>query len=604
MLHDRCSTYLKHKNFVINLILTVKLVIMKKFLLLLAVCALSMQGIQANPVTVEQARAIAMQNVSGKMLASAQTNVELNYVAYSQRGAADYYVFNRENNQGFVIVAGDDMSSPVLGYSTTGSFDMQTAPEPLKVLLGLYQESLESMRNSSNMVAKAPSLRMNPEGVSPLFLNEYGEGPHWHQFAPYNNYFPTYNGEHCYAGCVPIAVAHIMKGLQYPTYGNGSNTFHYELGGVEKTATANFNHTYKYRNMRNAYTETSTNWQDCAQMIYDIAVALQARFSTSSTNVSYDQIIKAMVAYFDYNPNMQFVQKANYADANWREMVYSELDEGRPVLYFGYRTVLNDGTQNAHVGHAFVVDGYDSEGRVRIIWGFQPEEYNSWFSFDLLSPRIYGDTPYEHDEYKEGFNADQYAIIGIRPSLEGENGGVVVTGTTYEAEAMPANDVRGSFEVKALSGPWQGTIRWALATKADGKYTVATSAYTAQVDLQENETATIDISGSYYLTDGTQYYVVVWSPYFPNNYDWNWFFNDPIPFTVDNSVTPPTPFILGDVDNDGEVGISDVSALTDYLLGAGNEINMLAADVDEDGEIGISDVSVLIDMLLGGADQD
>ena len=65
MLHDRCSTYLKHKNFVINLILTVKLVIMKKFLLLLAVCALSMQGIQANPVTVEQAKAIAMQKVSG-----------------------------------------------------------------------------------------------------------------------------------------------------------------------------------------------------------------------------------------------------------------------------------------------------------------------------------------------------------------------------------------------------------------------------------------------------------------------------------------------------------------------------------------------------------
>lgn len=432
-----------------------------------------------------------------------------------------------------------------------------------------------------------------------MFLNDYGEGPHWHQFAPYNNYYPTYNGEHCYAGCVPIAFAHIMKGLQFPSRGHGSNTFHYELGGEVKTATAKFDDwSYNYSKMKNGYTESSTDWRDCAEMIYEIAVVFQAKFSTSSTNVSYDQIIKGMVAYFDYNPNVQFLQKANYADATWREMVYTELDQGRPVLYFGYRTVLNDGTQNAHVGHAFVMDGYDSEGRVRVIWGFQPEEYNSYFSFDLLSPRIYGDTPYEHDAYKEGFNSDQYAIMGIRPSEEGENGGVVVTGTNYLQEVMPANDVRGSFEVQALSGPWQGTIRWALATKGtDGKYTVATSAQTTQVDLQENETATIDISGSYYLTEGTQYYVVVWSPYFPNNYDWNWFFNDPIPFTVGNWVTPPDPqFLLGDVDGDGKVSITDVTALIDLLLEDGAYVK--AGDMNGDGALTITDVTDLIDLLL------
>ena len=165
---------------------------------------------------------------------------------------------------------------------------------------------------------------------------------------------------------------------------------------------------------------------------------------------------------------------------------------------------------------------------------------------------------------------------------------------------MPANDVRGSFEVKALSGPWQGTLRWALATKGtDGKYTVATSAYTAQVDLQENETATIDISGSYYLTEGTQYYVVVWSPYFPNNYDWNWFFNDPIPFTVGNWVTPPDPqFIPGDVNNDQLVNIADVTDLIDYLLDNTKEINLLAANMNDDDDVNIADVTALIDYLL------
>ena len=575
---------------------------MKKFLLLLSVLALCGHSMNAKSISTEQAMSIAKkQFTSSTKLNASNAKMILSQTGMNMKGQVDYYVFNREGGQGYVIVSGDDMTDPVLAYSDRGSFDMNLAPEPVKIMFKRYQDALDLMRKNPQRV-EAPSFRMNPNGVAPMFLNEYGEGPHWHQFGPYNNYFPVSNGEHCYAGCVTIAVAHILKGLQFPAYGNGSNTFHYELNGNTQTAYANFNHSYKYRNMRNGYTESSTNWQDCAQMIYDVAVAMNARFSTSSTNVSYDQIMKGMIAYFDYNPNMQFLQKANFAEETWREKVYTELDEGRPVLYFGYRTVLNDGTQNAHVGHAFVMDGYDSEGRVRIIWGFQPEEYNSWFSFDLLSPRIYGDTPYEHDEYKEGFNADQYAIMGVRPSEEGENGGVVVTATNYLQDVMPANDVRGSFEVQALSGPWQGSIRWALATKGDdGKYTVATSTYTTQVDLQENETATIDISGSYYLTEGTQYYVVVWSPYFPNNYDWNWFFNDPIPFTVGDWVTPPDPqVIVGDVDGNEVVNIDDLAALIDGLLNSENLGE--AADVNADGVVGIEDVPALIDILLKGAE--
>ena len=52
----------------------------------------------------------------------------------------------------------------------------------------------------------------------------------------------------------------------------------------------------------------------------------------------------------------------------------------------------------------------------------------------------------------------------------------------------------------------------------------------------------------------------------------------------------------GDVDGDGVVGISDLSALIDLLL-MGGEINP-GADVDGDGEVTIADVSALIDILL------
>ena len=62
-------------------------------------------------------------------------------------------------------------------------------------------------------------------------------------------------------------------------------------------------------------------------------------------------------------------------------------------------------------------------------------------------------------------------------------------------------------------------------------------------------------------------------------------------------------YVLGDVNNDGSVSISDVSTLIDYLLGGASidDINLKAADVTQDGDVSIADVSALIDMLLTGS---
>lgn len=62
----------------------------------------------------------------------------------------------------------------------------------------------------------------------------------------------------------------------------------------------------------------------------------------------------------------------------------------------------------------------------------------------------------------------------------------------------------------------------------------------------------------------------------------------------------PNAVILGDVDDDGEVTINDVTALIDYLLSVNAQnINLAAADVNQDSNVNIDDVTGLIDMLLG-----
>ena len=64
-------------------------------------------------------------------------------------------------------------------------------------------------------------------------------------------------------------------------------------------------------------------------------------------------------------------------------------------------------------------------------------------------------------------------------------------------------------------------------------------------------------------------------------------------------ITDQYSYLLGDLNNDGEVNISDVTTLIDILLSNGIDAETLRrGDLNGDGEVNISDVTELIDMLL------
>jgi len=68
---------------------------------------------------------------------------------------------------------------------------------------------------------------------------------------------------------------------------------------------------------------------------------------------------------------------------------------------------------------------------------------------------------------------------------------------------------------------------------------------------------------------------------------------------LDEEAEKADSYLRGDVNNDGEVNISDVTALIDYLLSHdATNVNTRAADCNQDGIINISDVTALIDYLL------
>ncbi len=67
-------------------------------------------------------------------------------------------------------------------------------------------------------------------------------------------------------------------------------------------------------------------------------------------------------------------------------------------------------------------------------------------------------------------------------------------------------------------------------------------------------------------------------------------------------LTKRPAYTRGDVNDDLDITITDVTALIDYLLkGDASVINLAAADCDLDGKVNISDVTCLISFLLNGA---
>ena len=65
--------------------------------------------------------------------------------------------------------------------------------------------------------------------------------------------------------------------------------------------------------------------------------------------------------------------------------------------------------------------------------------------------------------------------------------------------------------------------------------------------------------------------------------------------------TAKSSFLRGAVNGDGQVKISDVTALINYLLsGDASAINLQSADANQDGHVKISDVTALINYLLSG----
>lgn len=186
----------------------------------------------------------------------------------------------------------------------------------------------------------------------------------WNQGCNYNDSVPVVSGGPCgkaYTGCVPTAIAQLLKFHSYPTTGWGQNTHNVACCG---SFTVDFGaQTYNYAAMPNSL--SSGNAQ-VAQLMFHCGIAAEAYYSPSNT-ISGGSI-SDMKRYFKYSLEMTGKYKNQCTNTEFENLLISELNAGRVIAAVGG-------------SHQYLIDGYKTspslQFHVNFGWG---GSYNGYYN--------------------------------------------------------------------------------------------------------------------------------------------------------------------------------------------------------------------------------
>ena len=408
----------------------------------------------AERVSVEDAALVAnnfMRAASNSNIKKAVPAKRMVLKANASVAEPQYYVYENADGEGWVIIAANDVVTPVLAFSETGHFRTDNMPENIKHWMGHYDKFIKRIENDGvkasektqaewNRLRKAPpSTAKGNVVVAPLIKTT------WDQDAPFNNLCPGSGSNKAYTGCVATAMAQVMNFWQWPVKGTSSHTYQpvqieYDSQGYPTgetyilypgNLTANFGSTtYDWANMKKSYSGSSSSTQETAvaTLMFHCGVGTEMMYGgdgeggsgTYTTNygdwTSNDNAQNALYKFFGYKKSTGYVRDGykyggvtyydKWTDAAWTAMVKGELDKQHPIMYGG---ASDEG------GHSFICDGYDDYNDAtngnyfHFNWGWSGQN-DGWYRLSSLKPGSGGAGGGGYD-----FSEDQDVIIGIVP---------------------------------------------------------------------------------------------------------------------------------------------------------------------------------------------
>jgi hypothetical protein len=236
----------------------------------------------------------------------------------------------------------------------------------------------------------------------------------WGQDGDYQSKTPRKDGAPTYPGCTTVASAQILYYYRHQDRANQSVYYtleHAPLTGhdVVDDGRALFvdlpEYTYDYEAMPLTLNRASPAEIDAtATFIYHVGATMNAQFGGGEGSTATGRQLENAFRYqWGYNSisrrQMSIIGKDAflYDDDEWAEVIRGELDAGRPVLYMARQ-------EDADAGHAFVIDGYATNGLVHVNWGWAGRG-NGWYDVNTLE-----------DPYGRRWIRDAMIFRGLEPA--------------------------------------------------------------------------------------------------------------------------------------------------------------------------------------------
>jgi len=330
---------------------------------------------------------------SGKSLTragSTLTLVNAAEVAATRAGSSPaFYIFNRAEG-GFVIISGTDAAMPVLGYSFENQFGTtDDMPENLAGWLDFYRGQINDRRASgvkatdTERARWADALVLTRADGAPSQVDL--QTPDFNQGKPYNNYCPLDTlGKKTIAGCVPIAISEIVAYYKYPAAGQGTLPA-YTTRGI-KVPERPLGHEYQWDKILPTYKSgayTDEQADAVATLCYDIGVMIKASYGSNATS-GVTSRAAYLADYMGYSKGMVKESRTYSTAEEWKALMKNSIDAKHPVLFSG---------SNSSSGHAFVIDGYDSNDRFLVNFGWNASS-NGFYQIDAFGSFTKGQCAY------------------------------------------------------------------------------------------------------------------------------------------------------------------------------------------------------------------
>ena len=364
----------------------------RHLLLLLTLCLAALGGLQAQQISLDQARQTAEQfmrqrtglraHVPLQLLFTVNDTTQLDVTAHLRTSHSDdalLYAFS-QGDEGYVIASGDERARAIVAYGTSGTLDIHNLPDGMRELLRQYAVEIETVRSNeefSTSIIQELSYDPNWTPVEPLITSMWG------QEEPYNRQTPESNGKQTVTGCPATMMAQLMDYYHYQNWQVSEETWFagdtISKSFINRDVTVTFDSPVDWSLLKRTYTTgnySEAEANEVAKLMKYTGAAMHIKYGTGASGIDARDVLQNIDRVAGYGKQATFAQAWQYPLRTWSEKIYRQLAAGRPMPY-----------ASVGGGHIFLLDGYQREGFFHFNWGWEGKSNDYFLLSALLTDR-------------------------------------------------------------------------------------------------------------------------------------------------------------------------------------------------------------------------